>query len=514
MTSIAPHTQDKTYAMGYQVFDVSPLSHYFEEIYGHTKGIEAIGPRGDRNYFWYSKDQKGSAYYEVAEQRLSAESTYEVLNDSKARKKYVSGVADVLDRAREVTSSASSIALSSLATEKVFERIASLWRLEADIFSYYLISQPYRLKLFEDEVRWELQKRVAKVKIDDYLARVVASPESTENAKEELSWSKLILDAKVRYGAELDKATIERDTHLYQSIQRHFEQFKLLYLGDGKWDFDFDAELDRFLADFKKPADGYSKRIEKIESQPADIAEERECLMRELELSSVTVETILFLSDMSHLRYTVRVNGFVPLIYYLIQTTKELAERLGYEDNVDLSFMTHEEFAATKKKSEVVVSLAELKRRRGQHDEYLVRINDGKVEYLFGDEAGELFAQLVPPVDHTENTELHGVAARNGQVKGSVTVFNWGDNMEAAITSIVQNPILIAGQTRPAMMPLIRMAKGIVTDEGGVTSHAAIIARELGIPTIINTGAATKTFSTGELVELDADSGVIRKVVE
>jgi len=41
---------------GYEVRGVSPLPHYYEEIYGHTTGIPGIGPRGDSHYFWYSKD--------------------------------------------------------------------------------------------------------------------------------------------------------------------------------------------------------------------------------------------------------------------------------------------------------------------------------------------------------------------------------------------------------------------------------------------------------------------------
>ena len=84
--------------------------------------------------------------------------------------------------------------------------------------------------------------------------------------------------------------------------------------------------------------------------------------------------------------------------------------------------------------------------------------------------------------------------------------------MESALKSISQHPILVAGQTRPAMMPLIREAKGIITDEGGVTSHAAIVARELKIPAVINTRNATNIFKTGDLALLDANKGIVRKL--
>jgi len=66
--------------------------------------------------------------------------------------------------------------------------------------------------------------------------------------------------------------------------------------------------------------------------------------------------------------------------------------------------------------------------------------------------------------------------------------------------------------TNPNMMPLIRKAKAIITDEGGITCHAAIISRELNIPCIIGTKIATKVLKDGDRVEVDADKGIVRKL--
>ena len=64
--------------------------------------------------------------------------------------------------------------------------------------------------------------------------------------------------------------------------------------------------------------------------------------------------------------------------------------------------------------------------------------------------------------------------------------------------------------TRPELMPAVKKAKAIVTDEGGITCHAAIISRELKIPCIIGTKIATKILKDGDFVEVDANNGVIR----
>jgi pyruvate,water dikinase len=66
--------------------------------------------------------------------------------------------------------------------------------------------------------------------------------------------------------------------------------------------------------------------------------------------------------------------------------------------------------------------------------------------------------------------------------------------------------------TTPDLMPAIEKAVAIVTDEGGMLCHAAIVSRELGIPCIIGTRNATSILRDGDLVEVDAEKGIVRKI--
>jgi pyruvate,water dikinase len=70
--------------------------------------------------------------------------------------------------------------------------------------------------------------------------------------------------------------------------------------------------------------------------------------------------------------------------------------------------------------------------------------------------------------------------------------------------------ILISPATNPNLMPAISKAGAMVTDEGGITSHAAIVSRELKIPCIIGTKIATQVLKDGDLVEVDANKGIVR----
>jgi len=66
--------------------------------------------------------------------------------------------------------------------------------------------------------------------------------------------------------------------------------------------------------------------------------------------------------------------------------------------------------------------------------------------------------------------------------------------------------------TRPEYVPLMKKALAIVTDEGGITSHAAIVSRELNVPCVIGTRNATRTIKSGDEIEIDLEKGVVRVV--
>jgi len=99
-----------------------------------------------------------------------------------------------------------------------------------------------------------------------------------------------------------------------------------------------------------------------------------------------------------------------------------------------------------------------------------------------------------------------GLTASPGLVSGTVRIVltpSEGD-------SIQPGEILVAEMTTPDWVPFMRRAIAIVTDSGGMTSHAAIVARELGIPCIVGARVATTTLKTGQVVTVDGAAGTIQ----
>jgi pyruvate,water dikinase len=82
---------------------------------------------------------------------------------------------------------------------------------------------------------------------------------------------------------------------------------------------------------------------------------------------------------------------------------------------------------------------------------------------------------------------------------------------EKEIGKVEEGDILVTTMTTPDMVPAMRKASAIVTDEGGMTCHAAIVSRELGVPAVVGTGNATKVLKDGMTVTVDGDKGIVYK---
>jgi pyruvate, water dikinase len=100
---------------------------------------------------------------------------------------------------------------------------------------------------------------------------------------------------------------------------------------------------------------------------------------------------------------------------------------------------------------------------------------------------------------------LHGLGAGPGLAAGIVRVLQ----SPADSARLQQGEILVTAMTSPDWVPLMRRAAAVVTDAGGMTSHAAIVSRELGIPCIVGTRTATSTLTDGMLVTVNARDGTV-----
>ena len=106
-----------------------------------------------------------------------------------------------------------------------------------------------------------------------------------------------------------------------------------------------------------------------------------------------------------------------------------------------------------------------------------------------------------------EEVILTGLGASPGVASGPVRLVETLDQLD----KVEEGDLIVTEMTTPDMVPAMKRAGGIVTDEGGMTSHAAIVSRELGVPAVVGSQSATGTLEDGQLVTIDGDKGTIRE---
>ena len=98
---------------------------------------------------------------------------------------------------------------------------------------------------------------------------------------------------------------------------------------------------------------------------------------------------------------------------------------------------------------------------------------------------------------------LSGLGASPGIASGAVRIVNTLDELD----KVGEGDLIVTEMTTPDMVPAMKRATGIITDEGGMTSHAAIVSRELGVPAVVGTQSATKRLQDGQVITIDGDKG-------
>ena len=101
--------------------------------------------------------------------------------------------------------------------------------------------------------------------------------------------------------------------------------------------------------------------------------------------------------------------------------------------------------------------------------------------------------------------DLWGTCGCSGEVEGTAcVVFTYED-----LKKVKPGDILVCPGANPAWVPIYGLVGGIITDTGGTLCHAAIISREYGVPTIVNTREGTSKIKSGQQIKMDATSGAV-----
>lgn len=185
---------------------------------------------------------------------------------------------------------------------------------------------------------------------------------------------------------------------------------------------------------------------------------------------------------------------------------RKMAKLLGLKAD-EFEYLTLDELKDSTKKNNIKLYKKLIKERKF----CVFGIIKGRKILIMGkDKVNIIVKHLEPKIIKVK--EILGKPANPGFVKGKVRIVPQVNYKEMITKAglFKKGEILVTGMTQPDIIFACKKARAIITDEGGITSHAAIISRELNIPCIIGTKIATKVLRDGDLVEVDANVGVVK----
>lgn len=198
---------------------------------------------------------------------------------------------------------------------------------------------------------------------------------------------------------------------------------------------------------------------------------------------------------------TWRTEALIQSSWYVVGLFGEIARQIGFSEARDVLYLYPGEVERALINGFDCQTL--LSQRKTA---YAYLTNNEKDLTAEGDEALALRDAL--SFTRMDKQELRGTPAYRGKVQGKVLVVT----DRADFPKIIGAEILVTHCTFPEMVPYMARVKAIVTEEGGILSHAALISRELKIPSVIGTKVATEVLQTGDIVEVDAEQGIVTKI--
>jgi rifampicin phosphotransferase len=193
---------------------------------------------------------------------------------------------------------------------------------------------------------------------------------------------------------------------------------------------------------------------------------------------------------------------------YLEKILKKLSKKFSIDINDLRAYNTNEIISLFDGNKVDIKLLGERK------NSYIMQTTNNKVIFIEGEKAYKMANEFLHKSEDLNKSELKGIIANKGKIRGHVKKIEYGpgdfDKLKNMIEKMNKGDVLVADTTAPEIMMACKKASAILTNQGGLMSHAAIVSRELGIPCIVGLGNATEILNDGDLIEVNANKGVIK----
>lgn len=300
---------------------------------------------------------------------------------------------------------------------------------------------------------------------------------------------------------ETKKIPEEFSSNIKNAVNRHYEKWHWMpfdYLGPS---YGVSYYL-HVWSEMIKQGINPDEEIKKRKERPQRVQERRDVLISDLEISAEDEKLFDIGADIVFLKGYRKDRTFFGF-YVLDKILHEMAKRKFLSMNqMHLLAPWELEDIFLKDKN---VDLGDLNKRLKLS---IINRSNGRTDILTGDKAKNLFkSKNIEQIKIDKNTkELIGTCASVGKVEGKIKIINIPSEMD----KMEEGDVMVAHTTFPSLIPAMKKASAIITEDGGITCHAAIVSRELGTPCVVGIKTATKVLQDGMKVAVDADAGHVK----
>jgi phosphoenolpyruvate synthase/pyruvate phosphate dikinase len=443
-----------------------------------------IGVKND-NFVFYLQNGNGSAYFDSEQidkmgEKIALEISKNKLFPQKHIKEFKAACQNLISTSKKIGTNN----LQACSSKKLKDYFTQF--VEAHyLFSPYMMIPIAIEKIITQKVKEKLLKnnqiKDDEDKLEFYLSKLLIPKELPEVNKEMVDFE------------ALKRRIISKERKADVLLKAHWIQYKWLAVyspSDEPYSLNyFEKKLEQELKSAMP-----EPKVRNTDGLTVDQ------VMEELNLEDATKDYLNLLRDYIFLR-TYRVEQ-LSKAYFLIQPLFiEIAKRGKislYElclcnVNEIISFLSNKNLPSTN----------ELDKRKKY---YLYIVRNGRFKFYSGKKAYVLFRNEIKE-EHLDSviTKFKGVPASRGIGKGKVHIILGKEEL----VDFKDREVLVTIMTNPDFVTVMKKASAIVTDEGGVLCHAAIVSRELGTPCIVGTKIATKILNNGDLINVDAEKGIV-----
>ncbi len=384
--------------------------------------------------------------------------------------------------------------LSKLSNKELLKIYQDLDKIHRDLYSWGWL--PNAVDMFQNDftnfLKQLLRKKLDENQINQALIVLTVSNKKSILQKEHESFLNLVDIAQTNCNK------------LKAAINNHLKKYfylKFLWLGkDGVYNYNYYInEINKFI----KSGERASKLLKKEEKIFKEALRQRKNIIKKIKLNKREVDLFDIYTSFAVTK-AYRRDAQIYWAYKSDFLLSEFAKRFNLPKKLIYFLLPSEIDTLLKNKISVKHFKKDLIKRSKFMVYYTVK---GKEKIITGASAHQI-AKVLDKEEKSDLKKLLGQTACMGKAKGKVKVINSITDMK----KMNNGDILVSIATNPDIVTAMKKAAAIITEQGGITSHAAIVSRELRIPCIIGTKIATKVLKDGDLVEVDANKGIIKTI--